>query len=222
MRAVLLLSLLGFAGAAHALDDQDTEIAKRHFNAGKALYAAQKYDQAIVEFEKAREVKPLPAFDYNIGLCHDRLEHLAEAIAAYRRFLDGTNDPKEKIEPGARVKVLEERLAKAQAQAAPKIEAGAAKKSPTLAIAVAGVAVATLAMGSILLGVTGHDYDQLHDSCAPFCDRSSWSDLPARADAGYALIAIGALAAAVDVALWVIAKRAPRSERATAATGIRF
>src|SRR5262249_3341550 len=136
-----------------------------------------------------------------------------------KRFLDGTTDPKERAEPEQRVKVLEARLTIARGKDQKTETKSAPRKSLLPAIAVGGVAVVSLAVGAILLGVVGHDYAQLHDSCAPFCDRAAWNDLPARADAGYALIAIGAIAAAVDVALWVIAKRAPRAEKALAPTG---
>ena len=70
--AALILTLC-LAGAARADVDPDTEVARRHFQRGSQLYDAGHYDEAIAAFEAAKQAKPLPAFDYNIGRAYDRL-----------------------------------------------------------------------------------------------------------------------------------------------------
>lgn len=76
----LLLPTLAHAG--------DKKVAAAHFQKGRALYDAQRYDAALVEFNAGYEAFPLPGFLVNIAQCHRKLEHLEEARDAYQRFLD--------------------------------------------------------------------------------------------------------------------------------------
>jgi tetratricopeptide (TPR) repeat protein len=113
--AVVLGAVLGVGGTAQARRadlDPDTEIAKRHFAIGVSAYNAGSYVAALKEFEAAHEVKPLPAFEFNIARCLDRLERFEEALAAYRRFVAHTSNRGEGEEAHRRIKVLEERLAR--------------------------------------------------------------------------------------------------------------
>ena len=60
-RSVTLLCCLlagGLGGVAHAIEDPDTEAARRHFVAGAALYDDAKYAEAIVELAAARRLRP--------------------------------------------------------------------------------------------------------------------------------------------------------------------
>ena len=57
----------GGGAAPTTMVDPDTEIARRHFDRGTAFYGEGRYAQAIIEFEAAKKVKPLPDFDFNIG-----------------------------------------------------------------------------------------------------------------------------------------------------------
>ena len=59
------------------------------------------------------EVRPLPALDFNIARCYDRLERYPEAIEAYGRFLSGATSPQDRAdapEAIARIRTLKERL----------------------------------------------------------------------------------------------------------------
>jgi tetratricopeptide (TPR) repeat protein len=114
-----LLAALLMAAVAHAAPDEldaDTENARRHFQLGSAHYNAQEYELALAEFEKARVIKPLPALDFNIARCLERLERYRDAIDAYRRYLAETQAPDP--EAAARIMVLEERLAAFEAATA--------------------------------------------------------------------------------------------------------
>ena len=51
-------------------------------------------------------VKALAAFQYNIGVCHERLGHLRAAAEAYRKFVAGTVDEAEAREARARIDFL--------------------------------------------------------------------------------------------------------------------
>ena len=95
---LLCLPSAAFADKPNVELDPDTEVARRHFRAGSAAYESGDYATALQEFERARLVKPLADLDYNIGRCHDRLEHYPEAIAAYQRFVDATSNIAERTE----------------------------------------------------------------------------------------------------------------------------
>ena len=78
---ILILAILLSPAAAQTVGP-DEEIARRHFDQGKSYYAIGRYDDALQEFEAARQVHPLSAFDFNIGRCLDRMERFAEAVVA--------------------------------------------------------------------------------------------------------------------------------------------
>src|SRR5207247_2417653 len=89
--SVLLAATFAFAPASAAGDppalaDPDTEAARRHLDHGAELYSRREYAEALGEFETANRIKPLPAFDYNIARCLDRLERWAAAADAYERY----------------------------------------------------------------------------------------------------------------------------------------
>jgi tetratricopeptide (TPR) repeat protein len=94
--------------------DPDTEIATREFRRGLDLYNHERYAEAIVAFEKARAVKPSPAFDYNIARCYDRLAEWRPAIEGYERYLRAPGlSASDVAETRARVEVLKQRVAAA-------------------------------------------------------------------------------------------------------------
>jgi len=107
---IILIACL--AGAAHAGvgDDPDTDLAKRLFSQGSALYEAGDYDKALDLFQRAKVAKPLPAFDYNIALCNDRLGRWSEALAAYERFAATSNKTADVRAAQERIPILKERI----------------------------------------------------------------------------------------------------------------
>ena len=113
-RSLFLVAILLSAPLrASALDlDADAEAARRRYMRGSQLYSQSKYRSALAAFEEARELKPLPAFDYNIARCLERLERWGEAVVAYRRFLAAAGDDPVRGEVVARVEELEARVAR--------------------------------------------------------------------------------------------------------------
>jgi tetratricopeptide (TPR) repeat protein len=83
---IAILIALAASARAEDLQDPDSELAHRYFDSGAKKYQAHDYQGAISDFERARTVKPVPAFDFNIGRAQDRLGRTAEALAAYRRL----------------------------------------------------------------------------------------------------------------------------------------
>jgi len=116
MRVVLFLLVV--CGAARAQEDPDTEVARRHFQAGRIFYDKADYQQALDEFQAARRVRPHPALDFNIARCLDRMERWAEAIASYRSYV--ASQPPDAEEIRARIKDLEERIKNAPPPPKPK------------------------------------------------------------------------------------------------------
>ncbi len=221
-RRVLALALVLAAGTARAQsEDPDEEIARKHFKSGSVFYLANDYGKALAEFETAARAHPAPALDFNIARCHDRLEHADQAIAYYRKYL--ASSPPDAAEIQARIEKLQPRATPEPPRVVPPtmpampiipspVENEAPQRSWKLPI---GLGVATLALGIVgasLLGSVVPDYDQLDgpDGCRP-CMPSQFSDLQARADAGYALLGVAGAMAIVDVALFVLAARRPAS-----------
>jgi tetratricopeptide (TPR) repeat protein len=81
-RLVLLACLCGVAMA----DEGDLDTARRHFDAGAIAYEKGDYHAALEEFLTAQRLHRVPAFDYNIGRCYDRLDQLDDAIQFYERY----------------------------------------------------------------------------------------------------------------------------------------
>jgi tetratricopeptide (TPR) repeat protein len=73
----------------------DKRAAAQHFRAGSALYAQERYVEALEEFDAGYATYPLPGFQVNIGQCYRKLDRLDDAAAAFSRFLDsGVGDRK--------------------------------------------------------------------------------------------------------------------------------
>ena len=67
--------------------------AKRHFDRGEKLFALGKFDDALDEYQKAFDAKPIPDFLFNIGQCYRNLGDYEQAIFSFKKYL--------KLEPDA-------------------------------------------------------------------------------------------------------------------------
>ena len=74
-------------------DDPGERAAKRHYDRGKKLFDLQKFDDALEQFQKAYDAKPIPDFLFNIGQCQRNLGDNEAAIFSFKKFL--------KLEPEA-------------------------------------------------------------------------------------------------------------------------
>ena len=63
-----------------------TAASKAHYDAGRAYFAAGETKRAIDEFRSGQRDDDRPAFDYNLGVCYEKLGDAARAVAAFRRF----------------------------------------------------------------------------------------------------------------------------------------
>jgi tetratricopeptide (TPR) repeat protein len=83
---MLRLVVLACLGGVAAADEGDLDTARRHFDAGAIAYEKGDFRGALEEFLTAQRLHPVPAFDYNIGRCYDRLEQLDDAVQHYERY----------------------------------------------------------------------------------------------------------------------------------------
>jgi tetratricopeptide (TPR) repeat protein len=161
MRGLACLLLLLQWGSARA-EDVDTEIARRHFDTGRVYYSTGDYTHALEEFSAARKVLPLPALDFNIGRCLDRMEKPEGAIEAYRRYLQAMPEAPDAAEVRSRVEQLEKRVAPPPLPAAalppappPTTTAPAPTRSrrPMIIGVTVSIAAALVVAGAVGLGV---------------------------------------------------------------------
>ncbi|HWU89607.1 MAG TPA: tetratricopeptide repeat protein [Kofleriaceae bacterium] len=100
---------------AHA-DDPALRAAKRHYERGQKLFALQKFDEALDQFQKAFDAKPIPDFLFNIGQCQRNLGDYEAAVFSFKRYLklDPDASNREKVEE--LIAQLEEKLASQDAR----------------------------------------------------------------------------------------------------------
>ena len=82
----ICLACVASARVAYA-DESPTRVAKRHYERGQKLFGLQKFDQALEQFQKAFDAKPIPDFLFNIGQCHRNLGDYEAAIFSFKRYL---------------------------------------------------------------------------------------------------------------------------------------
>jgi tetratricopeptide (TPR) repeat protein len=73
-------------------DDASMRAAKRHFERGERLFALGKFDQALDEYQKAYDARPMSDFLFNIGQCYRNLEEYEDAIFSFKKYLKDTPD----------------------------------------------------------------------------------------------------------------------------------
>jgi len=108
--AVLLLILALIApGQVEAGNPLSREVARKHYQLGEMLYKTSNHKGALVEFEKAYELEPLPALLFNIARCYEVMADVAQAIKIYRLYLKKQPGSPKRALVEARLKNLEKR-----------------------------------------------------------------------------------------------------------------
>lgn len=95
-------------------DDPATRTARRHFDKADKLFALGRFDEALEQYEKAFDAKPIPDFLFNIGQCYRNLGDYESAIFSFRKFL--TLDPETTRRPAVEQLIDELEAKKAQAE----------------------------------------------------------------------------------------------------------
>ena len=76
------------ARPARADDDGATAAARSHYEMGLQLFDAREHEQALIEFERANELKSRPAALFMMAQCQYLLGRLKEARKNYQRYAD--------------------------------------------------------------------------------------------------------------------------------------
>ena len=103
------------AGPGEPPKAQPPQEAVDAFFEGKDLYASARYEEALEAFTRADRLHPAPDLQYNIGLCHMRLEHWKEAINAFEIYLRTKEDPPDRADVEARIAEAQRRLDQVEA-----------------------------------------------------------------------------------------------------------
>jgi hypothetical protein len=94
------------AAAPPPPSDENLEVAKQHFAAGRDAYSRQDFTTAVKEFKMAQAIKPSPVLDYNIGLAYEGLNRPKAATKYYQRYLAEKPDAQNRPEVEQKIAVL--------------------------------------------------------------------------------------------------------------------
>jgi hypothetical protein len=99
VKRAALLSLLWLVGSAtlgprsaRADDDSATAEARSHYEMGLKLFDAREHEQALIEFEKANQLKTRPAALFMMAQCEYLLGRLKDARGHYQRYFEQNPD----------------------------------------------------------------------------------------------------------------------------------
>ena len=129
-------SLPGLALAAPAKnkdkDEAKAEIdteqrAMQAYTDGKAAYDAGDYSEALQLFLEAQSLYPSPVFHYNVGLCHEALGNLEQAVISYEAYLRSymsafDEQPEDQVNTENKIKRVNERIEIEKAEAEKRAE----------------------------------------------------------------------------------------------------
>lgn len=90
--------------------DPEREAARVVFEGGVKAYQAHRFEEAIELFMRANQLKPNPAFSYNIGIAYQDLGDLPMALRFYRDYLRQDPGAADRAEVSERIRQLEGRL----------------------------------------------------------------------------------------------------------------
>jgi tetratricopeptide (TPR) repeat protein len=196
--ALTLLTLAALARPAAADAPELTALARKHYEAGRALYSLGKYDQAIVEFEEGYRIAPRPSFLVNIAQSHRQGGRIAEARANYEKFLAAADrDDPMRADVQQILRTLREPAAPPRAPAPPPPPPQDAIVAPTpprpwhrdpAGGVLLGAAAASIVAGAVVLGVSSYRVAHQNDSYDDFLAAQS---VPEQRIAGGVLVSAG-------------------------------
>ena len=161
----------GRASAMQLTPEQKDEM-KLHYDKATRAYDVQKYDEAVIEYQKAYEIGGVPAMLFNVAQSYRLANQLEEALRFYRRYLQRSPNARNREDVERKIaeleKTVEERRKAAEAAAAraaplaprpvtPATQPVAVMRDEGMgATRVAGIVVASVgAAGLITAAITG-------------------------------------------------------------------
>jgi tetratricopeptide (TPR) repeat protein len=215
-------------------EDPDTELARRHFEAGARYYQEGKYAEAIAEFEEIRKIKDTPNLDYNIARANDRLGNTDAALVAYRRYLTAASEARDAAEIRARIEVLEKRKSQpvntpavapppaqttaaqvpSASQRAPAVPRARGRKKKIAGLALGLVGAAALVAGAAMEGLAKQASDGLtrENLDGQRLDKDQYALGRSEDAAGATLLTVGAVAAVTGLVLGIVGIREARTK----------
>jgi tetratricopeptide (TPR) repeat protein len=103
-------------------EDPQLERAMKAYELGQAAYNAADYEAALGHFQEAASLYGSPDFQYNIGLCYEKLDKPEEAIRAFEVYL--------RAKPNAEDRAQVEDRIEEQRQILATKEQGGSKEAP--------------------------------------------------------------------------------------------
>jgi tetratricopeptide (TPR) repeat protein len=104
------------AGVEHdAATPSPEDRAMAAYRRGTAHYNQARWADALADFEEAASLYASPDFQYDIGLCHEKLDEYAEAIRAFRTYLRAKPDAEDRANVEDRIARLQRQLDEKQA-----------------------------------------------------------------------------------------------------------
>lgn len=92
-------------------EDPQLERAMKAYELGQAAYNAADYDAALGHFQEAASLYGSPDFQYNIGLCYEKLDKPEEAIRAFEVYLRAKPNAEDRAQVEDRIEEQRQRLA---------------------------------------------------------------------------------------------------------------
>jgi tetratricopeptide (TPR) repeat protein len=101
------------ADEVHAFAELDDEraVAKAHFELGRKYQDARAYEKAIIEYQAAYAVSPMPELLFNIGQCYRLGGQPRSAVLYYQRYLQLVSEGGASDEARAHVIALRQEIA---------------------------------------------------------------------------------------------------------------
>jgi len=201
--ALLILTLA--AALAHAAEAPISAEAKKHVDAGIALYESGKYEEAIKEFELGYRLSNRPALLFNIARAEAKLGHDENAIAFLRRYLEERPDAPDATAVLAEIDARERAIANARGMQKAEAEAAAERAH---AAELARKAAEDARRDEAQREAEARAAEQRRAQAAVVAPAGpSAGKLRAR-KIGYGLVAGGALVAVIGIVLGVLAENA--------------
>lgn len=113
--ALFCVSLLSLSASARAEDVPDTDAeARALYEAGRIAFDQGRFEAALRYFQGSYRLSGRPALLFNIGTVADRLRQDEVALDAFRRYLAAVPDSPERPGVLARIRILEEAVARSR------------------------------------------------------------------------------------------------------------
>lgn len=133
-------------------EDPKLEQAMVSYDLGKKAYNAARYEDALEHFQEAATRYASPDFQYNIGLCYERLNKPEEAVRAFRTYLRAKPEAKDRANVEDRIFTLEKEIEDAKNQPVPD---GSTETKPAEEVEPLPNGKTLILVGAVLTGVGG-------------------------------------------------------------------